>query len=454
MPELNYTILKNSTNLKAYYRFESGAETTDSSGNSHTLTAIATPTFSAGKFGQGVNYASASSQAHSATQGADFQPTAILSAGMWFKSSTAAIQGMFQSYSEAASKVSGWDIHLLADGSFECLLGNNTGITLNTHYTKVVSGTGYADGNWHHVVLVWNKPTAQLYIDGKYIASSGSFNNDLVYSAQTVVRVGCRNTDGSTNLQFFNGSLDDVFLLNGTALSADQIKELYEGRYIGEGMPETSLVGGYHLSDITDYSGNNYHLTNNNTVTFPAGKFNKCADGGTTNTNKSLSIASALGLSNSSNRTISIWVKMNTELSGADSFGAFISISHADVDVNYRIGYWRESSVNRVTFDRGKFAVGTTAVKYAINLGTTSWHNLVLTWDGTNIIGYLNGVSIGTLTFSGNGSNGFSDELRILCDSGGANFISSLIDEVRIYNVAKDANWVRKQYAWAKGMFL
>ncbi len=38
--ELNLTVLKDNSALKAYYRFESGALTTDSSGNSHTLTAV------------------------------------------------------------------------------------------------------------------------------------------------------------------------------------------------------------------------------------------------------------------------------------------------------------------------------------------------------------------------------------------------------------------------------
>lgn len=37
------TDIINSSNLKAYYRFESGALTTDGSGNSHTLTAISDP---------------------------------------------------------------------------------------------------------------------------------------------------------------------------------------------------------------------------------------------------------------------------------------------------------------------------------------------------------------------------------------------------------------------------
>jgi len=45
----------NSANLKAYYRFESGALTTDSSGEGHTLTAISDPAESpSGKFGGAV----------------------------------------------------------------------------------------------------------------------------------------------------------------------------------------------------------------------------------------------------------------------------------------------------------------------------------------------------------------------------------------------------------------
>ena len=87
------------TNLKAYYRFEDDALTTDSSGEGHTLTAISDPAEDAsGKFGGAV--ALDGNDAYSATDHADFKPTGNFTVGCWVKTSTTGVaQYFFQSYS-------------------------------------------------------------------------------------------------------------------------------------------------------------------------------------------------------------------------------------------------------------------------------------------------------------------------------------------------------------------
>lgn len=209
---------------------------------------------------------------------------------------------------------------------------------------------------------------------------------------------------------------------------------------------DASLVAYYKLENVND-SKASYTLTNNNTVTFTSAKFNNGANLGTANTNKYLSRADALGLTSGGAKTISCWVKMNTELSGADSYGGLISLVFADVDAAFTIGYWRASSVNKVVFVRNKNAIGTTEVGYAANMGTSVYHLLVLVWDGSSTVtGYYDGVSIGSGTFSGNGNNGFSDKFVIGTSSDVVNFSSATVDDVAVFSRVLTNNEVLSLY--------
>jgi concanavalin A-like lectin/glucanase superfamily protein/uncharacterized protein DUF2341/fibrinogen beta/gamma subunit family protein len=80
--------------------------------------------------------------------------------------------------------------------------------------------TSPSDNNWHHIVVVQNGTTATMYIDGQEKDS------------ETVSAIG--SSAGSINIgrydssYYFSGKIDDVQIYN-YALSADQIKEVYNG---------------------------------------------------------------------------------------------------------------------------------------------------------------------------------------------------------------------------------
>lgn len=139
MPELIKTRWYPESVLKAYYRFESGALTTDSSGESHTLTAISDPAEDAsGKFGGAVAFDG--NDAYSATDHADFKPTGNFTIGAWVKTSTSgATQYIFVSYSKNTN-VAGIRVAVASTGIISCLSGKNTGATSNTDY-KNCNGT-------------------------------------------------------------------------------------------------------------------------------------------------------------------------------------------------------------------------------------------------------------------------------------------------------------------------
>ena len=97
--ELASTSWYTDAQLKAYYRFSTGALTTDSSGEGHTLTAISDPSEdSGGVFGYAV--ALDGNDAYSATDHADFKPTGNFTIGGWIKASSAHSACVLQSFSQ------------------------------------------------------------------------------------------------------------------------------------------------------------------------------------------------------------------------------------------------------------------------------------------------------------------------------------------------------------------
>lgn len=153
---------------------------------------------------------------------------------------------------------------------------------------------------------------------------------------------------------------------------------------------DANLQAYYTLEDANDDKNSN-NLTNTGTVTFGAAKFSNGADMGSADGNKALSITSALNYANGA-YSVSIWVKLNTELSGGDATYQFVNIY--TTTSQWLLNYTRISGVNSVNFTRFDGAT-LEGPSYNVSLGTSTWHHIVMTHDGTSIRGYLNGVLVG-----------------------------------------------------------
>lgn len=215
MPELYYDPLFTSS-VKAYYRFESGDLTTDSSGNSHTLTAVSDPAETTGKFNGGV--ALDGNDAYSIADHADFKPTGNFTVGCWVNSSTLASQRYFSSFSQNTN-FAGWWIGCNSSGYVSIVSGKNTGTVAGTDYGQVIDSVDINDGSWHIIIGTWDGSKLHLYKDGTEIGTGTTWANAPVYAATNYVRFGCYSTAG-TNTAFVTGSMDDIFIINGAAISA------------------------------------------------------------------------------------------------------------------------------------------------------------------------------------------------------------------------------------------
>jgi len=237
----------------AYYRFESGAFTTDSSGNSHTLTDLSDSAEVTGKFGGGAGLDS--NDAFSAVNDADFRPTGDFTIGAWIKaSSTGVRKTIFQSYSQNTD-IAGIRLLISNGGYLDLISGKNNGTTEGVNYKSCVGDVSIDDNAWHFVVGTWDGAKLYVYVDG-IEDTQEAWTDAPAYAATNYVRVGCRNNDG-TNEEFLVGSIDDVFLLNGTALSGEEVLGIYTGwkTYNGTSNVNVKTINGVALASIATVKG-------------------------------------------------------------------------------------------------------------------------------------------------------------------------------------------------------
>lgn len=197
----------------------------------------------------------------------------------------------------------------------------------------------------------------------------------------------------------------------------------------------------------TDSSSKGITLTNNNTVgETSSGKFGYGADFGSSNTNKSFTATSTLGIDGGA-ISISLWVKLSSELSAGVQRYTFAWQGNDTSKVAYSILYFYNSGTPQLLFYRSRPGVTTAQADYTVTLGTSDWRHIVLTYDTTNLKGYVDGQLVaGPTAASGNGSSTASPGLGIGASKAGADFCSTLMDDVAIFDRALTADEVLSLY--------
>lgn len=153
------------------------------------------------------------------TDAANLKPTGNFTIGAWVKS-TSSNQMVFQSYSLNPNRA-GIFLYMDAAGKMRLYSGRNTGVTQGTDFEIAQGATVINDGSFHFVVGTWNGTTLKVYVDG-LLDGSTSWSNAPAYAATNYVRIGCQNETG-VDVILWNGSIDEVFLINGYALGETNI---------------------------------------------------------------------------------------------------------------------------------------------------------------------------------------------------------------------------------------
>lgn len=121
-------------------------------------------------------------------------------------------------------------------------------ITDGTNLISTIGSTPLADGNWHHVAVVFERTNrVTLYLDGFFendqnISGVGNIDNT------ELLRIGAANTGGGNLGSFFTGYLDEVRIWNSARttaeLGANRNLHLNPSAY-------PNLVGYWDMNDIS-----------------------------------------------------------------------------------------------------------------------------------------------------------------------------------------------------------
>ncbi|MBN2064063.1 MAG: hypothetical protein JW745_04600, partial [Sedimentisphaerales bacterium] len=188
---------------------------TDLSGNGYDALAGSAVTFAEGHTGSGANFTGDDYSSYLNCQNSNsLHFTEGLTISAWIKST-----GQEDQWASVITKgIQAWR-----------LIRNNSGNSLSFHFNRAGGGEYQAngtievmDGQWHHVMAVYDGKELRLYIDGELDTSvaAGAVNssNDPVYIGSRVNNTHNRN---------WTGIIDDVRLYN-TALSINNLLYLAE----------------------------------------------------------------------------------------------------------------------------------------------------------------------------------------------------------------------------------
>jgi len=208
-----------------------------------------------------------------------------------------------------------------------------------------------------------------------------------------------------------------------------------------------NLLAYYKLDGNSNDSVGSNNLVDTS-VSYVSAKINNGASYGASYSYSKL--ASNLGITNGA-ITIAGWFKPSVYSS---SNNCLVGLTDSSTFVSY---YIERSSSTNVNFAREKGSIGTQQVGATYTFDGSSWYHLALTYNGTTLIAYINGIAQGSVSASGNGSGsmtntGFSINGRYYNSSTPINTFSQVADEIGIWSRALSSGEVSELYNSGAGL--
>lgn len=206
--------LGSDANLKAYYRFNTGALTTDSSGNGYTLTNTNTVAEGTGKFGGGADTGTGNTN-KKLSIASDFgiNGNANISISFWVKMNAEIASGVqvFLQHASVTGASRYFQVYYNYNGGTRIIALDNSGD--GVQYTITLGTT------WHHIVIIRTGTTAsEMYVDNVRTAGIAQYSAGSA-SAQVNIFV-----DVSGN--YASCIIDDLVFYNDI-LTATEVSNIY-----------------------------------------------------------------------------------------------------------------------------------------------------------------------------------------------------------------------------------
>ncbi len=440
-----------SNGLVGYWKLdESSGNASDSSGNTTTLTNVNTTSFVGGKFGNGADLESTSSQYFYASDNPTLSITGSLTLSAWIRPESVGA-GLY-------NIIAKWDgtnesFRLAQNGDEIRLELDSSGNYIETTSTNLTAAS-----TWYHIVGIYDSSqgTAKIYINGLEAATttSGTIPSSIGDDAGRF-HIGAEDSTTSA-ANFYDGIIDEARVYN-RAFSPSEVAKLYEWA--------PGPVGWWSMDEgsgtsVNDLSGKGYNGTIYGNTRFKAGKFGSALyfdgteeyNGITNDTHMVL----PTDIYDSLDRiTISLWFKPDDQPTGDDYQDIFVwqNLSGWDAGKSFEIGY--EENNNRMQIwssfqgDCNDF----TANSPSFPAGSENqWHHLAFVLDSTGNKLYIDGVRQ-NLTYT-QGDSSTTCNLQIISDQGttyytfacmygvveycnGGEMYEGLIDEIKIYNYSR-----------------
>gem|GEM_PF-2785273 len=335
--------------------------------------------------------------------------------------------------------------------------------TTNGGNHPITSTSTLKNNQWYHAVLTYatttigdpNRPNVKLYINGVFEAASTTSTVPEYYSQQGF-GIATGLTQAQARSGFFNGDVDE-FRIYDRELTDAEIETLYK---LGQAKVATTptakapkgLVGHwtfdgkYMLSNVQDASGNNNHGTMPSTVstTTAPGRLGQAL--GFDGADDYVSIPNSATLQPSA-ITVSAWFKARTYATSMTIASKAYNDPWSSPFISWMMRVNSSTLLETDVSDGASYSAN--GVPLARSLLTNTWYHLVMTYDGTNLHTYLDGILLDTDdTISGPISYTSTPVLiggDISSTPIGDDF-DGWIDDVRIYNYAMTANEVGDLY--------
>lgn len=213
------------TNLVAYYKMETGAITTDSSGNSKTLTNNGTVTATTGLFGDCIDLGTANStKSLSRADGLAVDLSGAYSINLWAKlralpaTNTVFLLADWRSTTGTARYVSLFFQQFGGDGAGNYRIQSNHSEGYATDVVNVANTIGIID--WHMYTVTATGTVVSLYVDGQKIAT-GTRGSTTTAVNKTVIGADV------TPANYASAYIDDTSFWS-RALTDAEIATLYD----------------------------------------------------------------------------------------------------------------------------------------------------------------------------------------------------------------------------------
>lgn len=429
-----------------YYNFEEGSGTTinDTSGSGYNGTLSNSPTRTAGKFGQGLQFTQSSTQ--QASTSVSSGPISYLSnhtLGFWVKFTNNAASDW--------RRVTGYQITAGSDrapGIWTCPSGNST---LGLYWRFAPSNSGFScygptgassvfsTNTWYYVAVSKNGSTATYYVNG------------VAYGTATVdnpMSIGTGAWDiGHINSTYTAaGVIIDEMKLYNYPRTAQQIIQDMNGSGAPGGSSD-SAVGKWQFDEgygTTTANNGNLGSTLDGTISGAtwtnSGKYNKALVYDGTDDSTSLPDNDAIDFSVNQNFSVSFWVKDGGGNSNADSI-----VEKWTGAGGYPYVFRFNTTGNTVSFARWD-GTNNPTVLGGVSILDGNWHHVVGIKDGSILRIYIDGKQRSTTPDTTTGTTTNSSPIYIASRGGASLFYNGTVDELNVYGYALTAQEVAMDY--------